>query len=585
MSFAFNDITKIVKDIQNNIDDEDDWGVTIDLFEHQKRSIIAMEQLETNKTIETRNVTSSTLVGILGDKIGSGKTLTTVSMLSRDKLRGSSNIFNNFNSNFSIDFSNRKVTKYFNSIDLHNDYFLKLKKYQQTFYYININLIIVSPLTLRHWQKELNRTNLKCLYVYKETDICEYDENYDVVIVTYNKYNSLVSYLNVLYSDYLKSINASEIFIKRLIIDEINFIPNMIKIEAGFFWIITTRYNICNIYTESQIQRCFLKKLLVSIHIPSVVVRNTKDEISSSYLLPSINEATYICHSLFTDISSDFLSEEVKKMIAADDLESAIEYLGGHLSDNNNLQTTILQKERDILKRYEAKVKYYGDLNDEKKLEHYSRRLENKNQHIIKLEERIKNLSNECPICMESIDNVKIIVGCCTNVFCEECTLEILKTSCKCALCRKLLDPSNMIYSKVNDIQRIKQTNNKITKLKQTIDIIKNNPHGKFVIFSEYNNTLDKLVDEMNKLNISVSELKGSVDRINNILYQFSNNKINVLLLNSRNDGSGINLQECTDLIIYHRMEKSLEEQIIGRAHRIGRNVELKVHRLLHNNE
>jgi hypothetical protein len=177
----------------------------------------------------------------------------------------------------------------------------------------------------------------------------------------------------------------------------------MVKLEASFFWIITTRFNICNIYTESQIMRCFIKKLLASIHLPSIVVRNTKESLINSYLLPSINEIYYICHSLFSEFSSDFLSEEVKKMIAADDLQSAIEYLGGHLSDSNNLQNTILQKERDIQKRYEAKVKYYSDLGEEKKLEHYSKKLENKVNNISKLEDRIQNLTDECPICMEPI--------------------------------------------------------------------------------------------------------------------------------------------------------------------------------------
>jgi SNF2 family DNA or RNA helicase len=565
---------------------EDDWGVVIDLYEHQKRSILGMEQLEKTRLIETKSVKCLTSVGILGDIVGSGKTLSMISLLSRDKIRSFESINKLYtNNNIHIDYSTRKVVKYFNSIDLNNEYCVKVKKYMQNFYYINTNIILVSPLTLKHWQKELSKSNLNCLYIYKENDICEYDENMDVIVVTYNKYNSLVNYLNVLYKDLIQSVNGSEIFVKRLIIDEINFIPNMVRLEAGFFWIITTRSNICNVYTESQIMRCFIKKLLVSIHIPSVIIRNTRQEIINSYNLPSIIETSYICHSLFSDFSSEFLSEEIKKMIAADDLQSAIEYLGGHLSDNNNLQITILQKERDVLKRYEAKVKYYSNLGDEKKLDHYSKKLENKITSINKLEERIKNLGNECPICMESIENVKIIVGCCTNVFCENCILEILKSSCKCALCRKVLDPSNMIYNSIIDEPKVVKSNNKITKTKQTIDIIKSNMNGKFVIFSEYNNTLDKLVDELTKSKILVSELKGTVDRINNIISQFSKGKINVLLLNSRNDGAGINLQECTDLIIYHRMEKNLEEQIIGRAHRLGRTETLNVHRLLHTNE
>ena len=44
-----------------------------------------------------------------------------------------------------------------------------------------------------------------------------------------------------------------------------------------------------------------------------------------------------------------------------------------------------------------------------------------------------------------------------------------------------------------------------------------------------------------------------------------------------QNFGSGLNLQMTTDIIIYHKLTKSMEEQVIGRAQRIGRIDSLKV--------
>ena len=43
------------------------------------------------------------------------------------------------------------------------------------------------------------------------------------------------------------------------------------------------------------------------------------------------------------------------------------------------------------------------------------------------------------------------------------------------------------------------------------------------------------------------------------------------LCLNYINNGAGINLQEATDIILYHEMNEDLSTQIIGRANRIGR--------------
>ena len=58
-----------------------------------------------------------------------------------------------------------------------------------------------------------------------------------------------------------------------------------------------------------------------------------------------------------------------------------------------------------------------------------------------------------------------------------------------------------------------------------------------------------------------------------------------MLLLNAKYCGAGLNLQ-CTDeIIIFHRMCKDLENQVIGRAQRIGRDSRLKVNYLCYDNE
>ncbi len=64
------------------------------------------------------------------------------------------------------------------------------------------------------------------------------------------------------------------------------------------------------------------------------------------------------------------------------------------------------------------------------------------------------------------------------------------------------------------------------------------------------------------------------------LIKEFKSGKTRVIFLNSRNNGAGINLQECTDIILYHQMETSTTTQILGRANRIGRTDELNVHHL-----
>ncbi len=72
---------------------------------------------------------------------------------------------------------------------------------------------------------------------------------------------------------------------------------------------------------------------------------------------------------------------------------------------------------------------------------------------------------------------------------------------------------------------------------------------------------------------------------INNIINKYKNGDIKVLLMNSNSYGTGMNLEMTTDIIIYHKMKKNIENQVIGRAQRVGRTQPLHIHYLYHQNE
>jgi SNF2 family DNA or RNA helicase len=130
-----------------------------------------------------------------------------------------------------------------------------------------------------------------------------------------------------------------------------------------------------------------------------------------------------------------------------------------------------------------------------------------------------------------------------------------------------------------------KYTENR-TKLEIAVDIILNKKEGKFILFSEFNNSFDSIKESLIKKGISVAEVKGTSDSKQKSIKLFKEGKIQVLFLNSRNDGSGIDLPEATDIILYHKMSSpSIETQVLGRALRLGRTSKLTVHRLLYTEE
>ena len=75
--------------------------------------------------------------------------------------------------------------------------------------------------------------------------------------------------------------------------------------------------------------------------------------------------------------------------------------------------------------------------------------------------------------------------------------------------------------------------------------------------------------------------MQGRVETRHRKIKCFKDGKIQVIFLNSKNNGAGINLQEATDIILYHEMNTNIIKQIIGRANRIGRTKKLIVHHLI----
>jgi len=79
--------------------------------------------------------------------------------------------------------------------------------------------------------------------------------------------------------------------------------------------------------------------------------------------------------------------------------------------------------------------------------------------------------------------------------------------------------------------------------------------------------------------------VNGTSARIQKIIREFGEGQHQVLCLNARHFGAGLNIECATHVILFHRMAEEIEKQIIGRAYRFGRQNNLDVIHLLHANE
>ena len=151
-----------------------------------------------------------------------------------------------------------------------------------------------------------------------------------------------------------------------------------------------------------------------------------------------------------------------------------------------------------------------------------------------------------------------------------------------CPICRGEIKTNELIYMK-NELTTQKDISDAeeiLTKEQTIIKLIKSNPNNKFIIFSTFDETFNQIKNILTQENIKYGEIIGTKELRDKIIDDYKHHDTNVLCLNSINNGAGINLQETTDIILYHKMSSQIETQIIGRSNRIGRKTNLSVHHL-----
>tara|TARA_B100001123_G_C14775705_1_gene814516 strand:- start:30 stop:539 length:510 start_codon:yes stop_codon:yes gene_type:complete len=158
-------------------------------------------------------------------------------------------------------------------------------------------------------------------------------------------------------------------------------------------------------------------------------------------------------------------------------------------------------------------------------------------------------------------------------------------------MCRAKLTPEDIIIESAeakSEAGTKEELNTKHNQLKKLINDIFSDPtkNHKLLIFSNYDNSFVKSQEFLDSNNLNYSRISGTSATIQRTVETYKkSNDLNILLLNSRYSGSGINLENTTHIIVYHNMTSELTQQIIGRAQRPGRDSPLTIYRLMHENE
>ena len=196
-------------------------------------------------------------------------------------------------------------------------------------------------------------------------------------------------------------------------------------------------------------------------------------------------------------------------------------------------------------------------------------------------------MTETCTICYEPFTS-KSIVPCCSNSFCFRCIQLWLSRNRSCPLCKAhvaraevmVVDPSAHIE---NHDHEIHETNDKATNLRVILSGMAED--ARVLIFSAYDNTFTHVTPVLDALELRYDFLKGNTSKTNKVVSDYRTTDLKILLVNARNFGCGLNLENTSDIIMFHKFDNEIEKQVVGRANRFGNNGRLKVWYLVHDNE
>jgi len=502
--------------------------ITIPLYEHQKSSILCMEQLERNTSLSiSSEIRIETTLGILSDLPGYGKTLSVLGLIGKT-------LFDQDNEEYflkeKIEISSNCVSK------------IKIKKLEQ----LNLSLILVNISLMTQWIVELSKTTLRYIAVYNKCDIEGIDmSKYDLILISNNIYNTFTQvYRNKCW--------------KRFIIDEpVSLkISSMGEIDAKFYWLITaTPYEL---YPRGR--SGFLNDLLPDLDLLKyIVVKNDDMFVKISYDMPITNHIYYKITCDISKLFEELLNRNTMEMLEAGDIQGVLSSLG-------NTSDSIIESFQNRKKKRLNEL-----MNDEKNIE----KIQEINNHLHTLDERIKRYANEnlCILCNQPHQKLYIL-SCCQTLFCG-----CLSTN-NCQLCKTFDIKYSIVSSDTHDDYKSEYNVRNMTKMQQIINIISDTIHKKILIFSNFNESFVIIKKFLEEKQIIYLELRGTKEKRDNTIDLYKTGNVNVLLLNTIHSGAGLNLPETTDIIIYHRLHEYQKTQVLGRANRIGRKINLNVHYL-----
>lgn len=407
----------------------------------------------------------------------------------------------------------------------------------------HVNLIVVPYNICSQWKESMLRLFGPSEVVLKYKVITEYSE----MMSLYVEPEALLGYdillTTSLYFDNIAgTINSLNLKLKRVFFDEADTIKGLLKtpLTCPMTWFIS-----------ASMQSLFGKQDNVSIgnyslslqHFTKYDVRCDPAFVNENIILdpPLVNQVKV--RTKYYDL--------LKELLGAHKYLSAMDY--------RNLRSEFVKDMPIIGCEYEACLYVKKDAAERQK--HYYRQKEMLKQDY---ETMVKKGMDEIA---SSIYNQ--IQSCDNNI--QECErkLSIFRFFQSKHDINENFDKKPLLYQSKKD-----------ALLKTILDIKSTNHRAQILLFTDYDfiyTLLQPLLDIYKNIKYRYLD-GGNIGAIDNIISAYKKKEFDILMADSSMYSCGMNLENTTDIIFVHEMDIEREKQVIGRAHRYGREGSLHIH-------
>lgn len=606
--------------------------ISLQLKPHQLTAIRACLDLEVNGYFknEINKTQIKSNVGIICDPVGAGKSLTCLSLAAHSEpVQFHDTCIYSSPGYFEVIKEakvNVKVVPITVIIVPHGVYYQwdKYTKEQTTFSTLSINNIrsMIKPGGNAYTQKDITESFKEIL-----------NNKYQIILLSAQQYQNFLRCFRTLFG-------IRNSYVRRCVIDEVDTIrTNMSdRLPSQFTWFVSSSVNNlinpngCNhkieFYNEktnkmdTRYERVagirtsgFAKDFFTQLaaNPPEMFwplfIKNKKDFIDSSLNLPKFIRHIIKCGTPgMLNVLEGLVSNDIIQRLSAGDVNGALELYSGETSTESNIikvvAGTLMANIRNLQIDYDAAEKkvYSSEYSKKTTLVNIEKRMEELREKIRCIEERV--IENDmCNICYNEPDN-KIVTKCCQNIFCFQCIgMWFSESHNTCPMCNNPMSEEDFILIRNNEsslnIEVVKEDNEQyifnnsedkprnfeVLLRKRNAENKKEGRKAKYLIFSSFDASFNNIKDVLKAEKMNCEQVKGCSSQVSSVVERYKNGELDMLLLNARHFGAGLNLENTTDLIFYHGMDKDLEYQVLGRAQRPGRTCPLNIWHLCYDSE